>query len=121
MKPSITITQTLCVAALWAAVPAPSEAHGYLVESFPSAKTHLDHSPHQIRLRFSLRADARYSTVELADENGLVLAAQAQPKTSRSFVMDAPPLSPGRYHVRYRVLSPDGDVVRGGLDFVVDE
>ena len=121
MKTSIMIAQALCAAALWAAPSPSAQAHGYLVESFPSAKSHLDHSPQQIRLRFSLRADAGYSTVELADENGVVLATKAQPQASRSFVMNAPPLSPGRYHVRYRMLSPDGDVVRGGLDFVIDE
>ena len=39
------------------------EAHGYLAASFPPAKAHLKTSPHKIKLHFSLRADARYSTI----------------------------------------------------------
>ena len=40
---------------------------------------------------------------------------------SRDMNMSAPMLAPGRYHVRYRILSPDGDVVQGKIDFIIDE
>jgi len=68
-----------------------------------------------------VRADAGYSTIKLENDHGAVLAAKAQPKASRRFSMDSPRLAPGRYHVVYRVLSPDGDMLRGRVDFVVDE
>ena len=102
-----------------------AEAHGYLAGSFPPAKAHLRRSPHTIKLHFSLRADARYSTIELEDEDGAVLASvlasKTQQRASRDMDMSAPMLAPGRYHVRYRILSPDGDVVQGKIDFIIDD
>jgi hypothetical protein len=98
-----------------------AEAHGYLAASFPPAKAHLRRSPHTIKLHFSLRADARYSTIELEDEDGAVLASKTQQRASRDMDMSAPMLAPGRYHVRYRILSPDGDVVQGKIDFIIDD
>jgi methionine-rich copper-binding protein CopC len=97
-----------------------AEAHGYFAASFPPAKAHLKRSPHTIKLHFSLRADARYSTIELEDEDGAVLASKTQQRASRDMDMSAPMLAPGRYHVRYRILSPDGDVVQGKIDFIID-
>ena len=111
----------LCWAFLLATICGPAEAHGYLSASFPPAKSHLKTLPHKIKLHFSLRADARYSTIELEDDEGAVLASKTQQKASRDMDMSAPVLSPGRYHVRYRILSSDGDVVEGKIDFVVDE
>jgi methionine-rich copper-binding protein CopC len=108
-------------ALLLAAIGRRAEAHGYLTGSFPPAKAHLKTAPHTIKLHFSLRADARYSTVDLEDDDGAVLASKTQQRASRDMDMSAPMLAPGRYHVRYRILSPDGDVVRGKIDFIVDE
>jgi methionine-rich copper-binding protein CopC len=85
------------------------------------AKAHLKTAPHTIKLHFSLRADARYSTIDLEDDDGAVLASKTQQRASRDMDMSAPLLAPGRYHVRYRILSPDGDVVQGKIDFIVDE
>lgn len=111
----------LCSVLLFAMFCGRAEAHGYLVSSFPGTKAHLKASPHNIRLRFSLRADAEYSTIDLEDDNGAVLATTTQRKVSRDMDMRAPSLPPGRYHVRYRVLSPDGDLIQGKIDFFVDE
>jgi methionine-rich copper-binding protein CopC len=111
----------LCSAFLVAMICGRGEAHGYLAGSFPPAKAHLRTSPHKIKLHFSLKADARYSTIELEDNDGVVLASTTQQNASRDMDMSAPMLSPGRYRVRYRILSSDGDLVRGKIDFVVDE
>jgi hypothetical protein len=111
----------LCSAFLLATICGRAQAHGYLAASFPPAKSHLKTSPHKIKLHFSLRADARYSTIALEDDDGAVLAAKTQQTASRDMVMSAPTLSPGRYHVRYRILSSDGDVVQGKIDFTLDE
>jgi len=111
----------LCSVVLLATFCQQAEAHGYLVDSFPGMKAHLKTSPHKIRLRFSLRADARYSTIDLVNDSGAVLSTMTQPKASHEMDMGAPSLPPGRYHVRYRILSPDGDLVQGKIDFFVDE
>lgn len=111
----------LCLVFLLATMCGPVDAHGYLAASFPPAKSHLKTPPHQIKLHFPLRADARYSMIDLEDDEGAVLASKTQQKASRDMDMNAPMLSPGRYHVRYRILSPDGDLVQGKIDFIVDE
>ncbi len=111
----------LCSALLLTTICGHVEAHGYLAGSFPPAKAHLKTAPHTIRLHFSLRADARYSTIDLEDDDGAVLASKTQQAASRDMDMSAPMLAPGRYHVRYRILSPDGDLVQGEIDFIVDE
>jgi methionine-rich copper-binding protein CopC len=98
-----------------------ANAHGYLVESFPPRGSHLWQSPRHIKLLFSLRTDAGWSTVMLKRNDGAVLAEERQPITSRSFRMEVPKLSPGAYRVQYSMLTPDGDVLRGEVDFVVDE
>lgn len=121
MKSSSLVVGAFFCAGVWALSTVAASAHGYLVASFPAAKTHLIGSPHHIKLRFSLRADAGYSVVNLQRDDGAVLAWKAQPKTSRSFDMESPTLPPGRYRVAYRMLSPDGDLMQGNVDFVVDE
>lgn len=92
----------------------------------PPRSSHADEvgfvqSPRHIKLLFSLRTDATWSTVKLERNDGTVLAEKTQPTTSRSFSMDAPKLSPGDYRVQYSMLTPDGDFLRGEVDFVVDE
>ncbi len=101
--------------------PAEVCAHGYLVESFPGAKTHLTESPQKIRLRFSVKADALYSTLNLEADDGSVLATQTQQKASPDLQINPPRLAPGHYHVRYHVLSTDGDWVQGKVDFDIDD
>lgn len=110
-----------CGAALAATIVGAAHAHGYLVQSFPPRKAHLTESPRHISLLFSLRADANWSTVRLERADGAVLAERMQPTTSRSFRMETPKLSPGAYRVRYRMLTPDGDLMQGKIDFVVEE
>jgi methionine-rich copper-binding protein CopC len=99
----------------------PAQAHAYLVDSFPAAKQRLHAPLKTVKLRFSGRADAHYSTISLLREDGAVLATRTQPKAQREFDLPAPPLEPGRYRVHYRILSVDGDLVQGELDFLVEE
>jgi copper resistance protein C len=57
--------------------------------------------------------------VKLADESGAVVAETTQSQASRDMTLEAPALRPGAYRVVYRVLSTDGDVVEGKVEFVV--
>lgn len=111
----------LCACSFLAAASGPADAHASLVNSYPSAKQHVTAPPSVIKLRFSGRADAHYSTVSIMSEDGGVLATRTQQNASREFDLPAPQLQPGRYRVHYRVLSTDGDLVEGRIEFVVDE
>lgn len=108
------------VSAAGAMAPAPATSHTFLVNSLPAPKSHVSWPIDAVKLSFGGRVDARYSTMCVKNENGEILAYGAQPQLSREFSLPVPPLSPGRYHVDFRVLSTDGDVVRGAFYFVVE-
>ena len=64
-----------------------------------------------------------YSTLSLESGDGKVLTkgAVGKPETPRELTLDAPAdLAPGRYVVKYRVLSQDGHIVEGNYEFFLD-
>jgi copper resistance protein C len=111
-------------AAVLAAVMAvsPALAHSFLVEATPSSKDHVAAAPKTIKLRFGGGVEPKYSklTVEGADGKVLGEGSIGVPDKPRELSMDAPDLAPGKYVVRYRVLSVDGHVVEGNYEFTVD-
>jgi len=110
-------TCTLAALAL-AATQTSALAHAYLVDSVPARKQEVMHPLGRIKLTFSAKAD-HFSTAKLVDERGAVLASTMQQEAGREIALPAPTLEPGPYHVHYRVVSADGDVVEGKVDFVV--
>jgi copper resistance protein C len=97
----------------------PALAHAYLVDSVPAMKQEVMNPPDRIRLVFSGRADAHFSTAELLDESGAVVTRVTQQKAAREMTLPAAALPPGQYRVHYRVLSVDGDIVEGNVEFAV--
>lgn len=102
-----------------AATCASAQAHAYLVDSVPAKKQEVRRQLPRIKLTFSGRADALFSTAQLVDAQGAVLSATTQAVASREMTMPAPALRPGAYRIRYRVLSADGDLVEGAVEFDV--
>lgn len=100
----------------------PAFAHSFLVEATPSSKDHVAAAPKTIKLRFGGGVEPKYSklTVEGADGKVLGEGSIGVPDKPRELSMDAPDLAPGKYIVRYRVLSVDGHVVEGNYEFTVD-
>ncbi len=102
---------------------APALAHSFLVDANPSAKDHVDAIPKAIKLKFGAGVEPAYSTLSIETGDGKVLAkgAAGKPETPRELTLDAPAdLPPGRYVVRYRVLSQDGHIVEGSYEFFLD-
>lgn len=97
-------------------------AHSFLVEATPSSKDHVATSPKTIKLRFGGGVEPKYSklTVENADGKVLGEGSIGTPEKPRELSMNSPELTPGKYVVRYRVLSVDGHVVEGNYEFTVD-
>jgi methionine-rich copper-binding protein CopC len=97
-------------------------AHSFLVEATPSSKDHVATSPKTIKLRFGGGVEPKYSKLTVENTDGKVLGEGAigTPEKPRELSMDAPELTPGKYVVRYRVLSVDGHVVEGNYEFTVD-
>lgn len=114
------LASAVAVAAIFAAGPAV--AHSFLVEATPSSKDHVAASPKTIKLRFGGGVEPKYSklTVEGADGKVLGEGSIGVPDKPRELSMDSPELAPGKYIVRYRVLSTDGHIVEGNYEFTVD-
>lgn len=100
----------------------PGFAHSFLVEATPSSKDHVAASPKTIKLRFGGGVEPKYSKLTVEDAGGKVLGEGSigVPDKPRELSMESPELAPGKYVVRYRVLSTDGHVVEGNYEFTVD-
>ena len=100
----------------------PALAHSFLVEATPSSKDHVVDSPKVVKLRFGGGVEPAYSKLTIEGPNGKILAEGAigVPEKDRELSVNAPELSPGKYTVRYRVLSKDGHIVEGNYEFTVD-
>jgi methionine-rich copper-binding protein CopC len=100
----------------------PARAHSFLVEATPSSKDHVATSPKTVKLRFGGGVEPKYSklTIEGADGKVLGEGSIGVPDKPRELSMEAPELAPGKYIVRYRVLSTDGHIVEGNYEFTVD-
>jgi copper resistance protein C len=109
----------LAAIALTAISSMPARAHSYLVDSVPTQKQEVMNPLKEIKLVFSGKVDALFSSAELMDESGAVLAQITPTRAARQITLPAPELPLGRYRVHYRILSADGDVVEGALAFTV--
>jgi len=97
-------------------------AHSMLVKAEPPRRAVLTKSPTQVRLWFNEKIEADYASL-------VVLDAKKQPITDlkpilapddqKSILLPLPELAPGKYSVKFRVLSVDGHVVESAFDFTV--
>ncbi len=97
-------------------------AHSFLVDATPSSKEHVATSPKTVKLRFGGGVEPPYSKITIETPDGKVLGEgnTGVPGKPRELTANAPELAPGKYIVRYRVLSSDGHIVEGNYEFTVD-
>jgi methionine-rich copper-binding protein CopC len=118
------MTRSHCLVMLSALLLAPSPlwAHAYLVKSTPAQGAVLHHSPTKIQLWFSERLEPQYSSFNVTDASGKpVPTEKVEVSTGNPKHLSAPikPLPPGRYLIKYRVLSVDGHIVQSQLLFTI--
>jgi methionine-rich copper-binding protein CopC len=115
---------TVLAVALLTLFPAVGYAHARLVKSDPPARTTIARAPEAVRLWFNERLEPAYSSASVWSAAGSELSREpaavdaADPKLLK---LKLPPLAPGRYQVRYRVLSVDGHVVEDSFFFTLRE
>ena len=103
-------------------LPAEGWSHAYLVRSAPAARTTVGRSPERIQLWFNERLEPAYSSISVWDAGGAKVdggTGGVSAEDPRRLDLTLPALAPGRYVVRFRVLSVDGHVVESSVPFTV--
>lgn len=100
--------------------PGPADAHALLLG------TSLDEAPLKpgtgttVTLRFNSALEPGLSRVVLVDADGKQRPLEIRPSAERARVeVVLPPLAPGRYGLRYKVLAADGHVTESVVRFAV--
>ena len=97
--------------------------HAVLQRSEPRVESKLKRSPDEVKLYFTERLEPAYSSLRVLDVRGVQVdrrdsrVDRANPALLRATL---PPLPPGTYTVRWRVLSSDADVTEGGFTFRIE-
>ena len=100
----------------------PVLAHAMLVKAEPARRAQLTQAPSQVRLWFNEEVEKDYASLSVLDPakspvtEALPQIAADDPK---AIVLALPELAPGKYTVKFRVLSVDGHVVDSSYDFTV--
>ncbi len=113
---------TLAAALLATAWTPPAGAHAVLVRSTPPARATLAEKPDRVHLWFNERLEPAFSSVSVWSSAGTQVDAgdaRVGHDDAKRLSVTLPPLPPGAYTVRYRVLSVDGHVVDSSLSFTI--
>jgi methionine-rich copper-binding protein CopC len=117
--PPLFMAMLLAAATLF---PASVEAHAVLVGSAPPKRAVLRDPPKQLELWFNERLEPSFASITVLDAGGTAVdagpAVVGQDDRKR-LVLGLPPLRPGTYRVRFRVLSVDGHVAEDSFSFSV--
>ena len=97
-------------------------AHAQLIKAEPARRAALDRAPAQIRLWFNEEIEGAYTTLTVSDANKK-LVTNAKPKVvaddPKSIILPMPKTNPGKYKVKFRVLSVDGHIVDSTFNYTV--
>jgi len=109
------------VALMWAQTSSVM-AHAQLIKAEPARRAALDRAPAQIRLWFNEEIEGAYTTLTVSDANKK-LVTNAKPKVvaddPKSIILPMPKTNPGKYKVKFRVLSVDGHIVDSTFNYTV--
>jgi methionine-rich copper-binding protein CopC len=108
----------LLIAAL--AWPDAVAGHGIVLDSAPRQGEAVA-APKQLVIRFNSRLEKRLCsvTVVAAAERRVLLLRQAADAPADTLIYALPPLDPGSYQARWKVLAADGHVTEGAIEFTV--
>ena len=102
--------------------PAVAWAHAEMVKSVPARRAAMTTAPPRVRLSFNERVEAKFSRVSVWDAKGTQVDlkdVEVDSEDPKQLTVGLPPLEPGTYTVRFRVLSVDGHVVESQFPFTV--
>ena len=99
-------------------------AHSMLVKAEPPRRAVLAKAPQQVRLWFNEEIEGDYASLVVLDAEKhpvTEIHPQLAPDDRKSIILPLPELAPGKYSVKFRVLSVDGHVVESSFDFTVKD
>ena len=110
------------IAAMTAMSVSPACAHSRLERSTPAAGSAVRGSPPQLKLWFTERLEPAFSKVQVFDGKGKQVDkgdSEVDRADAKLLQVSLPPLKPGSYRVKWRVLSVDTHVSKGDFTFSV--
>ena len=111
------------IAALLFVSPAVCFAHAFLDHSEPRVGSHVDQSPAQVRIWFTMGVEPDFSTISVFDSSGHAIDkndTHGDPSDSELLSVSVPKLPPGEYRVQWKVVAEDTHKTQGGFKFIVD-
>lgn len=104
------------------AYPSDAFAHAQLVKAEPARRAAVAEAPELVKLWFNEEIEGAYASLSVIDSADQAVT-DAKPEVAaddpKLLTLVLPPLSPGNYTVKFRVLSVDGHVVESTYDFTV--
>jgi methionine-rich copper-binding protein CopC len=99
----------------------PAGAHAVVLESVPANDAVLDRAPDRVVLRFNSKIEKRLARISLTSPGAAPRALPVARDGERDRIeVPLGSLPPGRYAIRYKVLSADGHVTEGALRFSIN-
>ena len=98
-------------------------SHAFLSGATPPVGGSVPASPKEIRLTFTEAIEPRFSGIDLTASDGRAIArgsAVVDSGNDRQLVLALPTLTPGRYRVRWHVVSVDTHRTEGEYSFAVE-
>jgi len=102
--------------------PTAALSHAFLGEAVPLVGGTVPAPPKEIRLTFTEAIEPSFSGIDLTTGDGGAIAtgpAVVDPGNDRQLVLALPTLAPGRYRVRWHVVSVDTHRTEGEYSFTV--
>jgi methionine-rich copper-binding protein CopC len=102
--------------------PTAALSHAFLSEAVPLVGGTVPAPPKEIRLTFTEAIEPSFSGIDLTTGDGRAIAtgpAVVDPGNDRQLVLALPTLVPGRYRVRWHVVSVDTHRTEGEYSFTV--
>ena len=96
-----------------------AEAHAVIVSSKPAANSQVPAGPVDILLQFNSLIDPALSRVDLVDPQSKITALTLTSLGKGALSSQANVDVPGKWRLRWQVLSVDGHITRGEIPFTV--
>jgi methionine-rich copper-binding protein CopC len=116
------IRMPVLVFACASALAPPAAAHAFLDHALPAVGSTVHAPPPQVKLWFTEKLEPAFSMAEVSNSTGKRIDradARVDEGDRTVLTVSVPQLGPGRYRVKWRVLSVDTHVTEGDYSFDV--